>query len=232
MNYLSLLVATTMFAATISSPAKATTGDHYGFNSRNAEFTSVDTKNLTSTQQRDLMCLSLNIYHEARGSTLPDKMGVAFVARNRSKIHDTTICEVVYERRWVSSRETWVSQFSWNTPGVLNRHLEHDAWDVSQKIAYGVLYNNLKDITHGATYFHEKNQQLGWDRGSYNRANLGSHVFFNLREDLSKTPRDSFTVAKSTMKRKMHNGEWVRTVANDAHRLAFEVKPQVKFAKA
>jgi hypothetical protein len=191
MKYLSLFSAVSAITLVmcIAEPASSFAANYkddtyYRFNSLNAQFTGVvDVSNLTKSQKDDLRCLSLNIYHEARGSTLLDKMGVALVAINRQTAYNKSICSVVYERRWIASQGRWSSQFSWNTPSILGRRLENTAWDVSQKIAWNVLHNNVADITKGAIYFHEKNQRMGWDRSSYNRNYFGSHVFFNLAED-------------------------------------------------
>lgn len=57
------------------------------------------------TVDRELECLTRNMYFEARGATEADKLAVAFVTLTRvvDPRWPDTICEVVYQRR----------QFSW-----------------------------------------------------------------------------------------------------------------------
>ena len=179
LKYLLTILAAAGLA--LSSPAEA--NDYYDFTSQTARLTSVIADSLKPSTQADLICLSLNIYHESRGSTLNDQLSVGFVTRNRQLATNKSLCEVVYERHWVQSRGRMVSQFSWTTTGVKNRRLERAAWDHAQRLAYGVMFDSeIEDPTRGATYFHESNISPGWSRHAVNRHRYGTHTFFNLVE--------------------------------------------------
>ena len=53
-------------------------------------------------QKRELICLALNVYYEARGESLAGKYAVAEVTMNRvtSRRYPETVCAVVYEKSW------------------------------------------------------------------------------------------------------------------------------------
>jgi spore germination cell wall hydrolase CwlJ-like protein len=63
-----------------------------------------------SLEKRELTCLALNVYYEARGEPLAGKYAVAEVTMNRvaSPRHPGTVCEVVYEKRWDRLRKRHV----------------------------------------------------------------------------------------------------------------------------
>lgn len=167
MKYFALILA--IAGLITSKPVKA--GDFYNFNTMNAEFTSVSTDDMSDDQRSSLRCMALNIYHEARDSDLKDKMGVAFVTKNRQAISNKSICDVVYER----------GQFSWTRTTARIKPLEIKAWDESQRIAYMVLFGDEQhDFTHGATHFVETPYRPAWTHGGENWRVFGSHVFFTM----------------------------------------------------
>ena len=53
-------------------------------------------------ESRELTCLALNVYYEARGEPLAGMYAVAEVTMNRVASHryPETVCGVVYEKRW------------------------------------------------------------------------------------------------------------------------------------
>jgi spore germination cell wall hydrolase CwlJ-like protein len=167
MKYFTLIFAIAGLIA--SKPAKA--GDFYDFNTMNAKITVISTEDMTPEQQSALRCMALNIYHEARDSNLKDKMGVAFVTKNRQEITQKSICDVVYER----------GQFSWTRTVARIKPLEIKAWDESQRIAYMVLFDDeQRDFTHGATHFVETPHRPSWTKTGENWRVFGSHVFFTM----------------------------------------------------
>ncbi len=117
---------------------------------------------------KQLQCMALNIYHEARGETREGKIGVAMVTINRTKsgIFPETICEVVYQR----------GQYQWaaNNPRVSDKK----AWNVAVGLAIHVIldYNQIVDPTHGALYFHERSVKVFWK--SQKTKAIGLHVFY------------------------------------------------------
>lgn len=131
----------------------------------------VDTSDLSRREVMDLVCMSLNIYHEARGTSHNNQLAVALVTRNRQNVIGGSICHVVYQPR----------QFSWTArrPG---RPAERQAWETAQRIAYMVMHTEgVHDITYGATHFHERTIRPDWSRRAITRRVIGAHVFMTIR---------------------------------------------------
>ena len=112
-----------------------------------------------------LLCLSLAIYHEARGE--PDKgmHAVAEVIINRSKDRNKTICDVVYEPH----------QFSWTKRHGRNTPKQSEAWLKSQHVAQQSIKTNT-NFTNGSLFFNTK--RIGVRFGRSLKAEIGNHVFF------------------------------------------------------
>ena len=64
---------------------------------------------------KDITCLALNVYHEARGEPKAGQYAVARVTLNRtkSKHYPNDICAVVLQKNWDKLRQRYVSAFSW-----------------------------------------------------------------------------------------------------------------------
>lgn len=125
---------------------------------------------LNAQQRRDLVCMSRNIYHEARGSTQQNQLAVALVVRNRQRLTGQSACQVIYAP----------GQFSWTS----RRHgppAERQAWRESQRIAYMVLFSeDVEDITMGATHFHETTMRPVWALRATQRMVIGAHAFLRI----------------------------------------------------
>lgn len=160
--------------------AESVSATKYNFSTSNARVTIEQAASLNADQQKDLVCTSLNIYHEARGTTYNNKVGVAWVVKNRMQIKQQTACEVVYTRNGTRGR----AQFSWTTHRHI-RALDKNCWDDAQKIAYMVLFDSAaRDITRGSTHFHEKHVNPVWSSKTKNKVVLGAHVFVRVESYL------------------------------------------------
>lgn len=148
----------------------------------------------SNSVQKQIKCLALNIYHEARGSTDDDMFGVAKVTINRVKSSKfgNTICEVVFERKKFYRTETvngrvkkvpyYIGQFSW-THQVKNHHpKELASWEKAKKIAWLVYFDkNLIDKTKGATHFYDyKKVKPSWSKKGIDKVKIGSHMYMKL----------------------------------------------------
>ncbi len=163
-----------------AAPAKAQT---YGFNSNTARLTVVQPLDSNNTSTKGLICMALNIYHEARGSTSNNQLAVGLVTMNRVRRTGKSICDVVYERRGGSAQFTWT-----NKPAAKTRYLEIEAWDRAQLLAHHVIYEKPRDITKGATYFHERTVQPVWTNRAREKTVIGAHVFVRLEEIAEARP--------------------------------------------
>ena len=137
--------------------------------------------------QKELWCLSQNIYFEARAESYSGKQAVANVTRNRlkSEAHPNTYCGVVKEG---PVRESWKTrqdktldkskriyyprkhrcQFSWWCDGEKDTiwvqymngttiDSNMSAWRDAVHIALDTMSNHLYDNTGGATYYYAHN---------------------------------------------------------------------------
>jgi len=134
-------------------------------------------------------CLALNIYHEARGSSLADQAAVADVVLNRvrDRRYPGTVCDVVYQAR---TRPSWKDetvmipirnqcQFSWYCDGRDDTPKDQDAWINAQQIAFFmILDNKYRGITQGATHYHATYVEPKWARGFNLIGRIGEHIFY------------------------------------------------------
>ena len=118
--------------------------------------------------QNALMCLALNIYHEARGEPLDGQVAVAMVTMNRANWQASSICDVVYERK----------QFSWTHRVHNPSPREPAAWARAKRVASRVLDGEHDDVTRGATHFHSRAVQPVWRHALKKTTTIGRHVFY------------------------------------------------------
>lgn len=129
--------------------------------------------------QRQLHCLALNIYHEARGEPDVGQQAVAEVTLNRmrSPFYPATICEVVYQKGWDRKRKRYVGAFSWTEqedPAVT----DDAAWRQSQQLANDMYYGRKSPIAKGALFFHAKHINPNWAQGKSETTRIGQHIFY------------------------------------------------------
>ncbi|QTD31478.1 cell wall hydrolase [Pseudomonas fluorescens] len=120
--------------------------------------------------QSALLCLALNIYHEARGEPTKGQIAVAMVTMNRAEWKARNVCEVVYEP----------NQFSW-TRKRDHTPQEQEAWAKARRIARNVVEREHKDETRGATFFHTTSVKPRWRHAFKRTAKIGNHLFYATR---------------------------------------------------
>ncbi len=89
-------------------------------------------------EDKEAICLALNVYYEARGSNLADKAAVADVVLNRTldRRYPATICGVVQDGYKPGRSDC---QFSWYCDGRADVPQDMDSWYEAQTIAYSML---------------------------------------------------------------------------------------------
>jgi len=127
---------------------------------------------LTKETQKQIDCLAQNIYHEAGYEPREGKEAVALVTLNRTQDprFPKDICGVVKQRT------TSVCQFSWfcKEVSIRNRDAYSDARDVAVYVYAN--YENLKDITKGALYYHADYVNPRWKLEK--TTVIGRHIFY------------------------------------------------------
>lgn len=142
--------------------------------------------------EKDLQCLAMNIYHEARGESLAGQVAVADVVLNRvdDRRYPNTICDVVYQAKlsewWIKFNGAKVPvknkcQFSWYCDGKDDTPTRGYAWSNAQTIARNMLTRSeYRGITEGSTHYHASYVNPYWVRGKGMRlvSQIGEHIFY------------------------------------------------------
>jgi len=140
--------------------------------------------------EREVECLALNIYHEARGSIFVDRAAVTDVVLNR--VQDTrypnTVCGVVQQGRiskWHlenTGKRVPVKhkcQFSWYCDGRSDKPHDKESWEHSKYLAYNMYYyDEYRGITEGATHYHATYVNPDWASHFQIVGRIGNHVYY------------------------------------------------------
>lgn len=125
-------------------------------------------------EMREIRCLAMNIYHEARGEPGMGKYAVAQVTLNRvaSPKYPNDVCRVVHQR----AKET--AQFSWTLDGITDIPKESKAWIDAIRVAKEV-YRQEKTADIGdALYYHADYVKPRWALKKARVAKIGRHIFY------------------------------------------------------
>jgi N-acetylmuramoyl-L-alanine amidase len=129
----------------------------------------------------EIKCLTLNVYHEARGEPAEGQLAVAQVTLNRVGTDGfaDSVCGVVRQ-----GRNHNACQFGWACTPASQRDAAADvvAWRKAQNVAVQALAGG-RDPTRGALYFQARGKLPAWASHATNRVVIGNHVFFRLDEE-------------------------------------------------
>lgn len=114
-----------------------------------------------------LLCLSLNVYYEARSEPDIGQMAVALVTINRAKHRKQSICKTVFEPH----------QFTWTEESFHKDPKENDPlWRKAQRIARQALI--AKDFTGKAMWYHREDVKPVWIKNLEYVGKFGKHLFY------------------------------------------------------
>jgi spore germination cell wall hydrolase CwlJ-like protein len=127
--------------------------------------------------ERELECLALNVYWEARSEPRIGQMAVAAVVLNRVADPEfpDTICDVVMQG---GERGRNRCQFSWHCDGRSDDPRNPTAWESALHVARMALERQRSDPTDGALWYHADHVQPAWSRRMAVIAHLGRHLFY------------------------------------------------------
>jgi spore germination cell wall hydrolase CwlJ-like protein len=130
-----------------------------------------------------LHCLALNIYFEARGSNLADKVAVADVVVNRKKDrrYPNSICGVIKQAKLDSDGQPRINkcQFSWYCDGKPDIPRDMDRWEEAKLLSYQILIDGkYRGITEGATHYHATYVKPHWAKSFQQVGRIGEHIFY------------------------------------------------------
>jgi hypothetical protein len=146
---------------------------------------------LTKETQTQIDCLAENIYHEAGFESRQGKEAVALVTLNRMQDprFPKDICGVVKQKT------TSVCQFSWfcHNPSIKNKDVYEDAKEVAVYVYAN--YENLKDITKGALYYHADYVNPKWNLEK--TTVIGRHIFYKESGKYNDVKNESATEGRT-----------------------------------
>jgi N-acetylmuramoyl-L-alanine amidase len=143
---------------------------------------------LPKQTQKQITCLTDNIFFEAANEPKKGKEAVAFVTLNRtySGNYPDDICGVVKQKT------SFICQFSWYCEEKPKRLSYSKRLTESQKVLYNEIrdiaiyvylnYERLDDPTNGALFYHADYVNPGW-RNMIKTATIGRHIFY-VRKDM------------------------------------------------
>ncbi len=142
-----------------------------------------ESKILNEINQQQHICLALNIYYEARSSSLADQVATADVVLNRviDSRYPDTICKVVKQSVNDSDGNPIRNkcQFSWWCDGKADRPQNIDGWVNAQMLAYYIIEEGkFRGITEGATHYHAAYVSPGWAKDFHLVGRVGAHIFY------------------------------------------------------
>lgn len=123
--------------------------------------------------EREIHCLATNIYYEARGESQRGMIAVGHVTLNRAKNPNfpDSVCGVVNQKHKRSCQFSWVCMKS--LP-VMKEELFADIKSLADKLYRG----EIKDVTRGATHFHNTGVSPDWSNKYRATAHIGNHIFY------------------------------------------------------
>ena len=129
----------------------------------------------------EIRCLSLAIYHEARGEPAQGQFAVGQVILNRvrSPLFPETICGVVYQGQMHKG-----CQFSFTCDGRTDNPKKGSQWelaqDLSRKITSGQAW--LPEVGY-STFYHANYVKPRWVRAMSRIDSIGRHIFYKKRNE-------------------------------------------------
>jgi len=132
------------------------------------------------SELRDIRCLAMNIYHEARGEPQSGKYAVAAVTMNRVKSgkHPNDVCNVVYKRIWHKKKKIFISAFSWTSDKHSDIPKNSTRWLESVRIAKDVYSEKKKTKAKDALFYHADYVSPYWAAKKEKIAKIGRHIFY------------------------------------------------------
>ena len=104
-----------------------------------------------------LLCLALNVYHEARGEPIEGQKAVAQVTMNRAEYDKKNICTVVfqpYQFEWANPITTTKSTAArTKAANRLMPDLDSREWQTAKWIASRAISGKMSDIVGDADHF-------------------------------------------------------------------------------
>jgi spore germination cell wall hydrolase CwlJ-like protein len=128
------------------------------------------------SEEQELRCLALTIYHEARGESEAGRLAVGHVVMNRTHNGNfpAGVCDVVQQ----GGEQLHQCQFSWWCDGRSDVPRDLQALRESLTLAQAIYHGCTADPTGGALWFHTTAVKPSWSASSGPGQRIGQHVFY------------------------------------------------------
>ena len=132
-----------------------------------------------------LMCMALNMYHEAKNQSMLGQIAVGQVVMNRvedSRFPDN-VCDVVTEAVTYKGTNKPVlhqCQFSWWCDGQKDEP-DFDSkewWDAKEYASIVLSGTIMLDVTEGATHYHATYVRPAWAKTKTKTTRIDRHIFY------------------------------------------------------
>jgi len=134
------------------------------------------------SEMRNIKCLAMNVYHEARGEPARGQYAVAVVTMNRanSARYPDDVCHVVYQKGWSSKHRRYVAAFSWTLDKVSDIPEESLAWKKAIDVAKTIYQEEDSDKAKvkDAMFYHADYIKPRWASQKSRITKIGRHIFY------------------------------------------------------
>jgi N-acetylmuramoyl-L-alanine amidase len=135
----------------------------------------------------EIMCLALNIFHEARNQSISGQIAVSQVVMNRvlDQRYPNTPCKVIKQGIHSGTGIPLRSkcQFSWYCDGKSDHPRDFDAFRWAQIVAQHVLSGESLDLVDGATHYHTLSVSPNWKIRKTQTTQIEDHVFYRWEKE-------------------------------------------------
>jgi len=132
--------------------------------------------------ERELECMTRNIYYEAATEPVEGKLAVAQITMNRvaDPRFPNDVCSVVYQKTRFSDRT--VCQFSWYCDGSMKRRrVQEDLWLESRAAAKKVMFEGWRlPSLERSMFYHADYVNPRWRLDRV--VQIGRHIFYQDRD--------------------------------------------------
>lgn len=130
-----------------------------------------------SAKAKEVHCIALNIYFEARSESLMGKVAVGHVVMNRvlSPRFPRSACDVIQQG---GQKRLHRCQFSWWCDGKADAPKHARSWSKAMKIAKLIYAGEIADPTQGALWYHADYVNPRWRRAFDMTVKIGRHMFY------------------------------------------------------
>lgn len=132
-------------------------------------------------QEKDIHCLAVMVYGEARGENFYGKAGVAWVAYNRyQNTYSENMCDIVTETKQFQALNNYI-YYNAAITEVVPTKPESLEWIESKKVAELVYNEVIPDPTKGSTHFVNPNKLVrkpNWLKKLTKKMVIENHTFY------------------------------------------------------